>query len=105
MVEAKLGKLRALPWPSARDDKDVALLSELLSLPSFAADLNLSPQCKREESLTTLSVPATLHASLMARLDRLGPIAKEVAQIGAIIGREFGYALHGQTRRRVRAGQ
>jgi hypothetical protein len=38
-------------------------------------------------------VPATLHASLMARLDRLGPIAKEVAQIGAIIGREFGYAL------------
>jgi predicted ATPase len=34
------------------------------------------------------SVPATLHASLMARLDRLGP-AKEVAQIGAAIGREF----------------
>jgi class 3 adenylate cyclase len=230
MVEAKLGKLRALPWPSARDDKDVALLSELLSLPSFAADLNLSPQRKREElfeallrqldaearhrpvlmvfedahwidptsrelldltidrvqrlrvllvitfrlefqppwggrshvtslaltrlgerdgealvqklagtaaltpemvaeivertdgvplfveeltkavlesaergdrvgavlstaSLTTLSVPATLHASLMARLDRLGPIAKEVAQIGAVIGREFGYDL------------
>ncbi len=35
-----------------------------------------------------LSVPASLHASLMARLDRLGP-AKEVAQIGAAIGREF----------------
>ena len=32
-----------------------------------------------------LAVPATLHASLMARLDRLGP-AKEVAQIGAAIG-------------------
>ena len=40
-----------------------------------------------------LSVPATLHASLMARLDRLGPAAKEVAQAGAAIGREFGYAL------------
>jgi class 3 adenylate cyclase/predicted ATPase len=39
-----------------------------------------------------LAVPATLHASLMARLDRLGP-AKEVAQIGATIGREFSYAL------------
>jgi class 3 adenylate cyclase/predicted ATPase len=39
-----------------------------------------------------LSVPASLHASLMARLDRLGP-AKEVAQIGAAIGREFSYAL------------
>src|SRR3984957_19371398 len=33
-------------------------------------------------------VPAPLHASLMARLDRLGPAAKEIAQIGAAIGRE-----------------
>jgi len=39
-----------------------------------------------------LAVPASLHASLMARLDRLGP-AKEVAQIGAAIGREFPHAL------------
>src|SRR5262249_17042460 len=38
------------------------------------------------------AVPASLHASLMARLDRLGP-AKEVAQIGAVIGREFSYEL------------
>jgi class 3 adenylate cyclase/predicted ATPase len=40
----------------------------------------------------TLAVPASLHASLMARLDRLGA-AKEVAQIGAAIGREFSHAL------------
>ena len=40
-----------------------------------------------------LSVPATLHASLMARLDRLGPAAKDVAQTGAAIGREFGHEL------------
>jgi class 3 adenylate cyclase/predicted ATPase len=39
-----------------------------------------------------ISVPASLHASLMARLDRLGP-AKEVAQIGAAIGREFSHAI------------
>jgi len=39
-----------------------------------------------------LAVPASLHASLMARLDRLGP-AKEVAQIGAAIGREFSHTL------------
>src|SRR5215831_14287356 len=39
-----------------------------------------------------LAVPATLHASLMARLDRLGP-AKELAQIGAAIGREFSHPL------------
>ena len=38
------------------------------------------------------AVPATLHASLMARLDRLGP-AKELAQIGAAIGREFSHPL------------
>jgi predicted ATPase len=38
------------------------------------------------------NVPASLHASLMARLDRLGP-AKTVAQIGAVIGREFSHAL------------
>ena len=40
----------------------------------------------------TLAVPASLHASLMARLDRLGA-AKEVAQIGAALGREFSHAL------------
>ena len=39
-----------------------------------------------------LAVPASLHASLMARLDRLGP-AKEVAQIGSAMGREFSHAL------------
>ena len=50
-----------------------------------------------ESTITTIpspsiGVPASLHASLMARLDRLGP-AKEVAQIGAAVGREFSYAL------------
>jgi predicted ATPase len=41
---------------------------------------------------SALAVPASLHASLMARLDRLGP-AKEVAQVGAAMGREFSRAL------------
>jgi predicted ATPase len=40
-----------------------------------------------------LAVPASLHASLMARLDRLGAPAKEVAQISAAIGREFSHEL------------
>ena len=229
-VEAKLGKLRALLAPGAPEDDDIALLSELLSLQSSAAELNLSPQRKREKlfeavlnqleamarqrpvlmvfedahwidptsrelldltvdrvrrqpvllavtfrpefqppwsgrshvtslalnrlgerdgealvqklagnagltaemvaeivertdgvplfveeltkavlesaaqgdrvaavlgtaSLAALSVPATLHASLMARLDRLGPMPKEIAQIGAVLGREFAYEL------------
>ena len=42
---------------------------------------------------TSAKVPATLHASLSARLDRLGPAAKEIAQNGAAIGREFSYEL------------
>jgi predicted ATPase len=41
---------------------------------------------------SALAVPASLHASLMARLDRLGP-AREVAQIGSAIGREFSHTL------------
>jgi class 3 adenylate cyclase/predicted ATPase len=39
-----------------------------------------------------LAIPETLQDSLMARLDRLGP-AKEVAQVAAVLGREFRYEL------------
>ena len=42
-------------------------------------------------------VPATLHASLMARLDRLGSAAKDVSQTGAAIGREFEFGLLAST--------
>lgn len=45
-----------------------------------------------ERPLPLLGIPATLHDSLMARLDRLSPV-KEIAQIGAAIGREFSYDL------------
>src|SRR5215472_1688076 len=41
----------------------------------------------------TLAVPPSLYASLMARLDRLGGPAKDLAQIAAAIGREFSHAL------------
>jgi predicted ATPase len=51
-----------------------------------AAVLSASP-------LPALAVPATLHASLVAPLDRIGAVAKEVAQIGAALGRDFGYDL------------
>ena len=50
----------------------------------------------------SLAVPASLHASLMARLDRLGP-AKEVVQIGAAIGREFAHALLAEVVRKPEA--
>jgi class 3 adenylate cyclase/tetratricopeptide (TPR) repeat protein len=42
--------------------------------------------------LTALAIPATLHDALLARLDRLGE-AKQVAQLGAALGRTFTYEL------------
>jgi class 3 adenylate cyclase/predicted ATPase len=42
--------------------------------------------------LPPLAIPANLHDSLMARLDRLATV-KELAQIGAVIGREFSHEL------------
>ena len=47
---------------------------------------------ERGEHGSAQAIPPTLQQSLMARLDRLGE-AKEVAQIGAVIGRDFSYAL------------
>jgi len=44
------------------------------------------------EPLPPLAIPATLHDSLMARLDRLASV-KAVAQLGATLGREFSYEL------------
>jgi predicted ATPase len=45
-----------------------------------------------DRPLEPLAIPATLHASLLARLDRLGS-ARHVAQIGAAIGRQFSYPM------------
>jgi predicted ATPase/class 3 adenylate cyclase len=43
-------------------------------------------------SLSAITIPATLRDSLMARLDRL-PTVREVAQLGAVLGREFAYEV------------
>jgi DNA-binding winged helix-turn-helix (wHTH) protein/predicted ATPase len=72
-------------------------------VPLFAEELTksvLERGLLREENdryvldrpLQPLAIPATLHASLSARLDRLVS-ARRVAQIGAAIGRQFSYAL------------
>ena len=42
--------------------------------------------------LPPLAIPSTLHDSLMARLDRLSA-ARDLAQLGAVLGREFAYEL------------
>jgi predicted ATPase len=46
------------------------------------------------------AVPATLQASLIARLDRIGSTAKEIAQVGAAIGRAFSYEILAATSQR-----
>jgi Predicted ATPase len=51
-----------------------------------------APRTESAAPSPSAAVPESLHASLMARLDRLGP-AKEVAQVGAAIGRQFSYLL------------
>jgi predicted ATPase len=47
---------------------------------------------ERGEQGGVQAIPPTLQQSLAARLDRLGP-AREIAQIGAVLGRDFAYAL------------
>jgi class 3 adenylate cyclase/DNA polymerase III delta prime subunit len=58
-----------------------------------AGQVNRGSAVTAPPSLAALLVPATLQASLVARLDRLGPTPKAVAQIGAVLGREFAYEL------------
>jgi predicted ATPase len=84
--------------PSIRED----MIDRTDGIPLFIEEMTkavLEAESEEEARRTTaaipsarLEIPATLHASLMARLDRLGP-AKELAQIGSAIGREFPHAL------------
>ncbi|NOT57060.1 MAG: AAA family ATPase, partial [Deltaproteobacteria bacterium] len=65
-------------------------------VPLFVEELTKSVVESREATDRApghmLDIPATLQDSLMARLDRLGT-AKEIAQLGATLGREFSYEL------------
>jgi class 3 adenylate cyclase len=63
-----------------------AVLEQVGQEDRLAAVLSASP-------VSALAVPPTLHASLTARLDRIGGAAREIAQIGAVLGREFSYEL------------
>jgi predicted ATPase len=57
-----------------------------------------------DNPLPTVAIPLTLYASLTARLDRLSTV-KEVAQIGAVVGREFSYELIAGSAATARAPQ
>ena len=71
----------------------IPLYAEEMTKAVLEADSGVGPSGPPSAPLSpSLHVPASLRASLMARLDRLGP-AREIAQIGSVIGREFGYEL------------
>jgi hypothetical protein len=61
-------------------------------VPLFVEELTRAVLESGSGKLAGHEIPVTLHDSLMARLDRLGP-AKEIIQIGAVIGGEFSYEL------------
>jgi len=96
MIEGVVGN-KPLP-PSIRQD----IIERTDGIPLFVEEMTkavletgseaAAQQTAAAVPSPALAVPASLHASLMARLDRLGP-AKEVAQIGAAIGREFSHTL------------
>ena len=80
--------------PTDKLNKLDAMLARNATSPQavLEADDQTAPGQIINASASRFEVPATLQASLMARLDRLGA-ARDVAQIGAAIGREFSYAL------------
>jgi class 3 adenylate cyclase/predicted ATPase len=90
IVVERIAGERALPPETVREvvarSDGVPLFVEELAKAVVEAEAPSAP-------LSLSAVPPTLHASLMARLDRLGPIAKDIAQKGAAIGRQFGYEL------------
>jgi class 3 adenylate cyclase/predicted ATPase len=75
----------------AEDTVD-AVVERTGGVPLFLEELTRAVLESGGNDLVKRVVPVSLNDSLMARLDRLGP-AKEVAQIGAVIGGEFSYEL------------
>jgi class 3 adenylate cyclase/tetratricopeptide (TPR) repeat protein len=75
---------------TARSDGVPLFLEQVTRAVLEAGDANPG---EREPSAPDRRIPSTLQASLIGRLDCLGPAAKEIAQFGAAIGREFSYDL------------
>jgi len=113
MTQLTLGRLARGPsaeianWAAGGKELPAAVLEQVLSRtdgnPLFVEELSkmmIESGLMREangkfeliDALPPKAIPSTLHDSLMARLDRLGAV-KVVAQLGAVLGREFSYAL------------
>jgi class 3 adenylate cyclase/tetratricopeptide (TPR) repeat protein len=70
----------------------VPVFVEELTKMVLDAGLEVDESRSLSDRLLALAIPATLRDSLLARLDRMGD-AKEVAQLGAVLGREFSFEL------------
>jgi class 3 adenylate cyclase/predicted ATPase len=78
---------------AARPEFIEAVISRTDGVPLFVEELTKAAlEAEGSGVAPERMIPATLQDSLMARLDRLGP-AKEVAQVAAVIGRDFSYGL------------
>jgi len=69
-----------------------AMVERTSGVPLFVEELTRAVLESGNAKLSAREIPVTLHDSLMARLDRLGS-AKEVLQVGSVIGGEFSYEL------------
>ena len=74
------------------EEMTAAVVERTGGVPLFVEELTRAVLESGNAKLTGHEIPVTLHDSLMARLDRLGP-AKEVIQVGAVIGGDFSYEL------------
>jgi predicted ATPase/class 3 adenylate cyclase len=61
-------------------------------VPLYAEEITKAVLESAQDQAAAIEVPATLQASLLARLDRLGPV-KPLAQTAALLGREFSFEL------------
>src|SRR5262249_30489179 len=91
VAEGRIAARQVVDRIIARADGIPLFIEELTRTVLEAGPRPSSDQSRFADPLAPL-VPATLEASLMARLDRL-VAAKEVAQIGSVIGREFSFEL------------
>ncbi len=84
--------VRAVGGAALPDAVVARILQRAEGVPLFIEELTRSV-VETDDALGAAGIPETLQASLLARLDRLGADAREVAQVAAVIGREFNGAL------------
>jgi len=84
--------VRAVAGTFVDDDTVGRIVERADGIPLFVEEVTKS-LVESGLDLSKADIPATLQASLLARLDRIGGTAKEIAQIGAVIGRSFTFRL------------